>query len=171
VIPGGENRIVALMNDQIDGTLVQVADWLNLEAKAPGRFHILETGGLYNISGAGLWANTEWLEKNPEVATAYVAETLKTYRMIHADPKVMEAAVPKYVPESPKEAIAPATKAYLDIVRAWPQNGGDTTMLVDTIKFFEGLGELNPGMDAKTIVNTTVLENSIKIVGTVPNAR
>jgi ABC-type nitrate/sulfonate/bicarbonate transport system substrate-binding protein len=171
VIPGGENRIVALMNDQIDGTLVQVADWLNLEAKAPGRFHVLQTGGLYNISGAGLWANAEWLEKNPEVATAYVAETLKTYRMIHADPGLMETAVPKYVPDSPKEAIAPATKAYLDIVRAWPQNGGDTTMLVDTIKFFEGLGELKPGMDAKTIVNTTVLENSIKIVGTVPNAR
>ena len=42
VIPGGENRIIALQNNQIDATLVQLGDWLNLDAKAPGRYHIIK---------------------------------------------------------------------------------------------------------------------------------
>src|ERR1044071_9636206 len=34
IVPGGENRVIALQNNQIDGTLVQMGDWLNLDAKA-----------------------------------------------------------------------------------------------------------------------------------------
>ena len=87
IVPGGENRIIALQNNQIDGTLVQMADWLNLDAQAPGKFHIIDTGGLFNISGMGIWGNSDWLAKNEAVATAYIAETLKTFRMIHAKSK------------------------------------------------------------------------------------
>ena len=45
IVPGGENRIVALQNNQIDGTLVQMADWLNLDAQR-GKYHIIDTGGV-----------------------------------------------------------------------------------------------------------------------------
>lgn len=171
IIPGGENRVVALQNNQIDATLVQMGDWLNLDAQAPEKYHVVETGGLFNISGASLWANTAWLAKNEEVATAYVVEMLKTFRMVHANPKSMEAAVLKYVPDTPKKVVAPAIKAYLEIVRAWPPNGGDTTMLEDTIKFFTERNELKPGMEAKQIVNPKVLESALKTIGKVPGQR
>ena len=91
VIPGGENRIIALQNNQIDATLVQLGDWLNLDSKAPGRYHIIKTGGLFNISGASYWGNVEWLRKNEEVAIAYIAELLKSFRMVHANPKILGA--------------------------------------------------------------------------------
>jgi ABC-type nitrate/sulfonate/bicarbonate transport system substrate-binding protein len=171
VVPGGENRIVALQNNQIDGTLVQMADWLNLDAQAPGKYHIIDTGRLFNVSGMGIWSNSDWLAKNEPVATAYIAESLKTFRMIHANPKIMEAAVEKYVPDTPKKAIAPAIKAYLEVVRAWPQNGGDTVILEDTIKFFTERGELKPGIDAKQLVNTKILDGALKTVGKVPGRR
>jgi ABC-type nitrate/sulfonate/bicarbonate transport system substrate-binding protein len=171
IVPGGENRIIALQNNQIDGTLVQMADWINLDAQAPGKYHIIDTGGLFNISGMSIWANSAWLSKNEPVATAYIAESLKTFRMIHANPKMMEAGVEKYVPATPKKAIAPAIKAYLEIVRAWPPNGGDTIILEDTIKFFTDRGELKPGIDAKQIVNSKVLEGALKLVGKVPGQR
>ena len=74
VLPGGENRIIALRNGQIDATLVQLSDWLNLDAQAPGKFHVIVSGGPFNISGSGLWTGNDWLEKNREVAVAYVAE-------------------------------------------------------------------------------------------------
>ena len=93
VIPGGENRIVAIQNNQIDATLVQLGDWLNLDAKAPGRYHIIKTGNLFNISGASFWANVDWLRKNEEVATAYLVELLKTFRMVHANPKILEPMI------------------------------------------------------------------------------
>jgi len=171
VIPGGENRIVALQNNQLDGTLVQMGDWVNLDAQAPGKYHVIDTGGLFNVSGMGLWANSAWLAKNEPVAIAYIAESLKTFRAIHANPKIMEAAVEKYVPDTPKQTIAPGVKAYLEIVKAWPQNGGDTVLLEDTIKFFTARGELKPGIDAKQIVNSKSLDGALKIVGKVPGQR
>jgi ABC-type nitrate/sulfonate/bicarbonate transport system substrate-binding protein len=171
VIPGGENRIVALQNNQIDATLVQLGDWLNLDSQAPGRFHIIKTGNLFNISGASFWANGEWLRKNEEVATAYIAELLKTFRMVHANPKILEPAVAKYLPDMPKHIVAPAIKAYIEIVRAWPQNGGDTSILDDTVKFFTEKGELKQGVNTKEIVEPKILANALNQVGRVSGVR
>src|SRR5207253_926280 len=83
--------------NQIDVTLLQLGDWFNLDSQAPGRYHIIRTGSLLNISGSIFWANAEWLRKNEEVATAYFAELLKTFRMVHANPKIMEPVVAKYL--------------------------------------------------------------------------
>jgi ABC-type nitrate/sulfonate/bicarbonate transport system substrate-binding protein len=171
VIPGGENRIVALQNNQIDATLVQLGDWLNLDSQAPGRFHIIRTGNLFNISGASFWANGEWLGKNEEVATAYIAELLKTFRMVHANPKILEPVVAKQLPDMPKHIIAPAIKAYLEVVRAWPQNGGDTSILDDTVKFFTEKGELKQAVNTKEIVEPRILTSALSKVGKVPGAR
>ncbi|MBI4492062.1 MAG: ABC transporter substrate-binding protein [Chloroflexi bacterium] len=170
VVPGGENRIVALRNEQIDATLVQLADWLNLEAQAPGKFHVIVSGGPFNISGSGFWVNVDWLEKNRELATAYVAETLKTYRMIYATPKLLEDVVVKYVPDTKPEVVPATVKAYLGI-GAWPRNGGDTSMLKETIQFFTERDELKPGMEASKLVESSVLENALKIVGKVAGVR
>ena len=171
VIPGGENRIVALQNNQIDATLVQLGDWLNLDAKAPGRFRIIRTGNLFNISGASFWANMDWLRKNEEVATAYIAETLKSFRMVHANPKILEPLVAKHLPDLPKNIIAPAIKAYIEIVRAWPQNGGDTSILDDTVKFFTDNGELKTAVNTQELVDSKSLAGALGKVGKVAGVR
>ena len=171
VIPGGENRIVALQNNQIDATIVQLGDWLNLDAQAPGRYHVIKTGNLFNISGASFWANTDWLRKNEEVATAYFAEQLKTFRMVHANPRILEPVIAKNLPDMPKNIIAPAIKAYIEVVRAWPQNGGDTSILDDTVKFFTQNGELKSGVNTKEMVEPKILASALSKVGRVPGAR
>ena len=171
VIPGGENRIVALQNNQIDATLVQLGDWLNLDDKAPGRYHIIKTGNLFNISGASFWGNVDWLQKNEDVAVAYVAELLKSFRMAHANPKILEPVVAKYLPDMPNNIIAPAIKAYLDVVRAWPQNGGDTSILDDTVKFFTDSGELKTPVNTKEIVDSKILASALAKVGKIQGSR
>jgi NitT/TauT family transport system substrate-binding protein len=170
VLPGGENRIIALRNGQIDATLVQLSDWLNLDAQAPGRFHVIVSGGPFNISGSGLWANNDWLEKNREVAAAYVAETLKTFRMINANPKLLEKATLTYVPDTRPEALPATLKAYRQI-GAWPQNGGDASMLEDAVRFFTEQGELKPGLDLKQIVSPASLQSALKMIGRVSGSR
>lgn len=171
IIPGGENRIIALQNNQIDATLVQLADWLNLDFQAPGRYHVIRTGGLFNISGASFWANADWVRRNEEVATAYLAEVLKTFRMVHANPKILEPVVAKYLPHMPRHIIAPAIKAYLEVVRAWPQNGGDTAILEDTVKFFTEKGELKSAVNTKEMVESKILTGALSRIGRIPGAR
>jgi ABC-type nitrate/sulfonate/bicarbonate transport system substrate-binding protein len=171
VIPGGENRIVALQNNQIDATLVQMGDWLNLDSQAPGRFHILSTSNLFNISGASYWVNADWLRKNEEVATAYITELLKTFRQVHANPKILEPVAAKHLPDMPKHIIAPAIKAYLEVVRAWPQNGGDTSILDDTVKFFTNRGELKSAVNTKELVEPKILSAALAKLGRVSGTR
>ncbi|HXL09173.1 MAG TPA: ABC transporter substrate-binding protein [Candidatus Bathyarchaeia archaeon] len=171
VIPGGENRIIALQNNQIDATIVQLGDWLNLDSQAPGRYHIIKTGSLFNISGASFWGNTDWLRKNEEIATAYIAELLKTFRIVHANPKLLEPVVAKYLPDMPKHIVAPTIKAYIEVVRAWPQNGGDTSILDDTVKFFTDSGELKSGINTKEMVEPKILNAALNKIGKVPGAR
>jgi ABC-type nitrate/sulfonate/bicarbonate transport system substrate-binding protein len=171
VIPGGENRIVALQNNQIDATLVQLGDWLNLDAKAPGKYHIIKSGNLFNISGSSFWANVDWLRKNEDVAVAYLAELLKSFRMVHANPKILEPVIAKNLPDMPKNIIAPAVHGYLEVVRAWPQNGGDTSILDDTVKFFTDNGELKTAVNTKEIVDAKILAAALSKIGKVPGAR
>jgi ABC-type nitrate/sulfonate/bicarbonate transport system substrate-binding protein len=171
VIPGGENRIVALQNNQIDATLVQLGDWLNLDAKAPGRYRVIRTGNLFNISGASFWTNVDWLRKNEDIATAYIAELLKSFRMVHTNPKILEPLIARHLPDMPKNIIAPAIKAYIEIVRAWPQNGGDTSILDDTVKFFTDNGELKTAVNAKDLVDAKILAGALSKVGKIAGAR
>jgi ABC-type nitrate/sulfonate/bicarbonate transport system substrate-binding protein len=171
VIPGGENRIVAIQNNQIDATLVQLGDWLNLDAKAPGKYHIIQTGNLFNISGSSFWANVDWLRKNEDVAVAYLAELLKSFRMVHANPKILEPIIAKHLPDTPKNIIAPAIKGYLEVVRAWPQNGGDTSILDDTVKFFTDNGELKTAVNTKELVDSKILAGALSKVGRIAGAR
>ena len=68
-----------------------------------------------------------------EVAVAYVAELLKSFRMIHKNPKGFEPAVLKYIPDTPKKVVGPTVRAYLKDVQAWPQNGGDLGLIANWI--------------------------------------
>jgi NitT/TauT family transport system substrate-binding protein len=170
VIPGGDNRAVALRNNQLDAAMVQMSDWLNLDAEVPGKFHLIPTEGVFDISGAGYWGNTDWLEKNREVADAYLGELLKTFRQIHQDPSIAEAAVRKYVPGTPSQIVAPAIKAYIDTVKAWPQNGGGTDMLDKAIQYFTSDGELQPGLQLSQVVDSAFLNQALTKVGKVDGA-
>ena len=166
VIPGGDNRAVALVNDQLDGTIAQVADWLNLDAETPGKFRLLDTGNLFDISGTQLWVNNDWAAKNPDVAAAYLAETLKTFRIVREDPTVLYDAMRKYLPKTPESQYEPAVKAYMDVVQAWLPDGGGIESVDTTLKFFTESGDLKTALDARKMANETVRSKAMALVPT-----
>jgi hypothetical protein len=91
--------------------------------------------------------------------------------MIHRDPKAFEPAAIKYLPDMSKKVVGPTVQAYLTAVQAWPQNGGDLSMLADTIKHFTRKGELKPGLKSETFVNSSILEKALRKLGKVSGAR
>ena len=93
------------------------------------------------------------------------------FRLGHANPTILEPLVAKHLPDMPKQIIAPAIKAYLEIVRAWPQNGGDTSILDDTVKFFTENGELKTAVNTKELVESKILAAALAKVGKISGAR
>jgi hypothetical protein len=52
-----------------------------------------------------------------------------------------------------------------------PQNGGDTSILDDTVKFFTENGELKSAVNTKEIVDSKILAGALSKVGKVSGAR
>lgn len=164
VIPGGENRIVALENGELDATLVQLGDWLALKAVSePGEFRVVESGTALGFSGAGYWVNTDFLEANRDVVVAYVAETLRTFRTIHDDPSVLEDAVRRHV-DVPDETVEEAVREYLDpgVVGLAPVDGGTPDVLNSVIEYFTAQDELDPGLDISQFYDRTIIEDALE---------
>ena len=161
VIPGGENRIVALENDELDATLVQLGDWLALQSVAePGKYQIIDSGGAVSFSGAGYWVNKDFLAENHDTVVAYFGEMLRTFQMIHDDPTILEDAVRRHV-DVPEETVAGAVAAYLEpAVRLAPVDGGSVDTLTGVIDYFVARDQLDPGLTLENFWDPGLLEEA-----------
>lgn len=162
VIPGGENRIVALENGELDATLVQLSDWLELQKVSDeGEYVLVDSGDALDFNGGYWWVNTDWYDANPEVAAAYFGEVLRTCQMVHDDPSILAEAVLEHTETMSEDTVEEGTELYLDPkhVNLCPEDGGDLTMLQQIIDYNVEAGEIDP-MNAEDLVHPTLLQEA-----------
>jgi NitT/TauT family transport system substrate-binding protein len=167
IIAGSDNRAAALMNGQIDATNLELSDWINVSLQQPGKFHLV--GNLAkdtpDLMVGPVVANTDFAERNRDVLVAYLAELVKTHRIVNASPKIMEDYARKMLPNIDAKAIPEIVKAYQEI-NAFDANGGLTARKMEgSIKFFTDAQQLEPGMTVQKAANLTYLEDALKLVG------
>lgn len=165
VITGGENRAVAMEKDQLDAATAQMADWLALKARSGSQFRLVDTGTTFDISGAHIWANKTWADANPEIAAAFTAEILKTFRMIREDKALFKAELLKYVPGTPANLADQLIDAYIETVKAWPADGGNTAKVATALDFYTKSGDLTAGTTADGLVLTAVRTKALQLAG------
>jgi ABC-type nitrate/sulfonate/bicarbonate transport system substrate-binding protein len=164
-VSGGENRGVAMEKGQLDAASFQYADWLTLDARSPGKFHLIETGTTFDTIGFAVWANEPWASQNRDLATAFYAEMLKTYAMIHEDQSILATAMSKYLSSIPAGIQSSLIATYLTKVHAWPANAGNVQSLAASLAFSTKSGDLKPGLDANALVDGTVRNGALRLVG------
>lgn len=163
VVPGGDNRIVALENDQLDATLVQYSDLFELQKVSDeGDYVVVDAGDALDFNGANWWINMDWYEANPEVATAYVAEHLRTCQMVRSDPSILRDAALEHTETTTEDTVDAAVETYLDPdqVNMCPENGGDLTMLQQIIDYNVEIDEIDP-MDAEDAAHPTLKQDAL----------
>lgn len=168
IISGGDNRTIAMEKDQLDATIAQMADWLLLDARSPGKFKLIDTGTTFDITGAHYWVNNAWATKNPEVAAAFYAEILKTFAMIREDKTIVQPAIIKFIPAfTTNNPTVSLVNSYITstTINAWPADGGTTSKVANAITFFTGTGDLKAGLSADSLVNTAVRTKALQLVG------
>lgn len=174
VIAGGENRIAALMNGQIDATFVQLSDWINLNTQRPGEFPIVMkfSEELEGLMGGVMYANIPWLEKQRDLATTYLAEVLLDIRKVATDSKLLEQAAKKYQTEEEFKSFSETYGAYMRDLGGFPQNGGLTRERVrSSIDLFTGLDLIKPGLTVEQVTNLTVLDGALRKIGKIAGKR
>ena len=145
-VPGSENRIVAMMNGQINATIVDLANKNILMAKAGDRFHVLP-GVDDPASDEVLFAEIGWMKNNEKNVAILVEELLRTWREMIKDPSVIdrERKARNLLSDLPKELLAEVDSFYKQAVEGGlydPNGGGEAAAKADFVFYVEA-GQLN----------------------------
>lgn len=163
VISGGENRVIALLNGEIDGTNVQMADFVTLDQQAPGEFQIFANFAqeIEGLVGGMVLANRTWLEENRELATQYMAELFRDLHEANTDPSALREAAEAHMNEADVESFDAVYEVYQEQLGGWPECGLlDEPTVESVIGLFEELGMIDPGLTPEQVVDFAVLEDA-----------
>lgn len=166
IISGSDNRANALLAGQIDATPLELANVIDVENKAPGKYGRLAdfASGLPNLSTSSMYVNGSFLTKNRAAMVDYVAEQIKVHREAAQNPQILKDAIQKYIPELAKNADI-IIKGYAAI-NGFDVNGGLTAQRVKyTIDFFVNADQLKPGLSTEGTSDLSILNDALARVG------
>lgn len=142
VIEGSDNRLAALLANQLDSSVVDLQDWTLLQRAKPGEFTV--TGDftkMMPIMRAAFAAQQSFIAENPQLIEDWIRVHLDVYRESYQNPDLLVEKGLELLGEIDAEALPAIVEAFL-AAQVWPVNGGLTDQgVMDTINFFNNDGE------------------------------
>jgi NitT/TauT family transport system substrate-binding protein len=152
-VPGSENRIIGMMNGQINATIVDLSNKNILMAKAGDRFHVLP-GITDPASDEVLFADLDWLKANKESVAILVEELLRTWQEMTKDPTIIdkERKARNLLSDLPKELLEEVDAYYVEAVEGGlydPMGGGVEAAKADFAFYVDAGQMVGPAADLK----------------------
>ncbi len=162
-VEGSPNRLQGMLAGQIDATMLEVDDTLDLP---PDKFKIMVNFGneLPEIEANTVYSNDTFLKEHPDVAVGLLAEMSKLAKEIQADPSVFVGLLKKYKPELAERADEIA-KAYVDGGIFAEDGSMAMADLQKTIDLYASAGAIKPGLRAEDIATREYLEQALQSAG------
>jgi hypothetical protein len=173
IVPGSDNRLAALLADQIDASPVELGDGVTLDLQASDRYHLLTSfaNDLPNLQTTSVYVNAAWAKENPGSVLAVVKSMLEVYRQVDGNAALLKQYSEKFVPDTIRaDTIDAATQKYVEL-KMFPVNGGITAEnLAYTAKFFgpkpEGTGATQQLMAVDSFADLSYLKLALEELGT-----
>jgi NitT/TauT family transport system substrate-binding protein len=162
-IEGSPNRMQGLLAGQLDATMLEIDDTLELPAD---KFAIMANFAeqLPEIEANTVYANDTFLKEHPEVAVGLLAEMSALAKEVKKDPSVFAGLVKKHKPELAAKADKIA-QAYVE-GDLFAEDGAMAMADVQkTIDLYQGAGAIKPGLKAEQIADRTHLEKALQSAG------
>jgi ABC-type nitrate/sulfonate/bicarbonate transport system substrate-binding protein len=160
VIEGSENRLAALLADQIDASPVDLQDWTLLQQAAPGKFTVVEDfTKSVPILRAAFGAQQSFIKENPELIRDWISVHLDVYEEIYENPTLLVEKGKELLGEINPEVLPNIVDTFLT-ARVWPTDGGLSEESVqETIDFFNNDGEPYANITSpKDVIDRTILD-------------
>ncbi|MFQ5856670.1 MAG: ABC transporter substrate-binding protein [Anaerolineae bacterium] len=146
VIAGSEVRAEALLSGQLDATVIDYENVVNVQLQRPGDYHVLVSFAeeFPGLMGNGFFARTDYIEANADVIDAMVESVLLTYRRVNEDPDYLFNQAPKFLPgmEQEPDKLRQMIDYYIEF-NVWDSNGGFTQEAAeDTVGLYVEVGDL-----------------------------
>lgn len=159
VIEGSENRVAALLQDQLDASPISLEDFALLENERPGDFVITENFvESFPILRAAFAAPPEWIAENEELVTDWISVHLDVYEEIYADSSVLLEKAEELLPEVDPELLPEIAELYIEN-EIWYRDGDLTDESVqESIDFFDATANYENVTGPEDIVDRTYLD-------------
>ena len=142
-VPGSPNRAAALLQGQLDATLLEMADVLALQREAPDKVHLLAsyTELMPNLDNIYWTVQNRFLQERPDVVEDLIRGYLVTIRQAYEDPSYIIDRGYKYYTNIEPEVFEEAIHTYLENNIVSPNGGIPEEDAQFTLQFFaEGIG-------------------------------
>jgi ABC-type nitrate/sulfonate/bicarbonate transport system substrate-binding protein len=124
VVPGSANRLQAMVAGQMDASVLQDGDWLTLEKKAPGKFHVIYNVTKENpkIIDSVIFAGTNTLKSDPAYVKKFLGAVQKEYAATVSDADKLATSMSTVVPDMKLET-AKELAGNMVQDKIWPADG------------------------------------------------
>jgi NitT/TauT family transport system substrate-binding protein len=143
-IAGSDVRAQAMLAGQIDATPLEIKDVLLVQAKVPGKFHILVNYSkeMPQLNGTCFWVSDDFLAKNAQWVQDLIQANLEIRRKGKADPKWLIGEGKRLFPELDLALVEAGVNAYLQ-ADIWNVNGHVTPETAAfSLKFYSEAGTI-----------------------------
>lgn len=144
IIPGSEVRAEALAQGQIDASVIDLPDVVQLGATYPGSFKVLVTIGeeFPELIEQDLWFSRTWAEENPELATRVTQAIVEAMRKLTNDTAYALDLAKEHLPDFDEAVLEELVSEY-STRGLWPSDGLLTAeRALETLTFFNEVGEI-----------------------------
>lgn len=147
IIPGSDVRAEALAKGQIDASVIDLPDIVQLSQQYPGSFKVLSTFGeqFPDLIEQDLWLSKQWATDNPEMATKVVKAIVQANRRLTEDPAWGLQIAKDNLPDMDPGVLEDLVNEYSER-QIWSTDGGITPdKALTTLQFFQDVGEIDIG--------------------------
>lgn len=169
IIEGSQNRLAALLANQIDASPVEFGDALVLDDEGGFNRVISFAQDLPELHPTSVYGNVDWMEENPEATQALIRELLLQHRRINSEDGYLLSLLEEYLPDQAEDAELAQliTDAYVE-GQLFDNNGGLTPENVEyTIGFFgpDGTGAVEEEFSVEEVADLSYLEAVLDDIG------
>jgi NitT/TauT family transport system substrate-binding protein len=166
LISDSGNRLAALQAGEVDAGYLEIEDWLQLDATAPGKYRVfLDFGKEFpNIAYLTFGVQRTWAEQHPEMLKDYIRALLTAHRRVRENPQLLRDEIAKrFSMDSAKAQKLAETYGALNV---WDVNGGLTAdNLASTIDFLASNGSVPQGMKVEDVADLSYLNAVLAEMG------
>lgn len=155
VLGDSSTRFAALQSGEIDGTALELADSLNI-GEDEGLHELVNFDDEFpGLNPSTLYANTDFVESNPEATQAFIDAVNEVDEQIREDPAYLEGLIEKHLPDTediPSVARAYSERDLFDVTALTAES------LEYTMSFFEQAGSIEPGLAPEDAADLTFVD-------------
>jgi ABC-type nitrate/sulfonate/bicarbonate transport system substrate-binding protein len=123
-VPGSENRVAGLINDQLDAAPIDAQNTALLMQQVPGEFAVIDSfAESSKLLASVFYARSDWLAENSQAVKDFAAAYNEVIQAAYEDPAPFLASLKETLPDADPVILEEVLNGWLER-RVWNPVGG-----------------------------------------------